>query len=222
MGIRILLVEDQKILREGLRALLVTQPELEVIGEADDRHAVLELARELSPDVVLMGIQQSELEGIEIMRCIASEMPRIKVIALASNRGSRCVTDMFRAGVSGYLLTDCTLNELHQAIRAVTNDQKYLCTKMSQLVVDGFLNHLSASTPSKVHILSSREHEVVRCLAEGKTTTEVAACLQLSPKTVDKHRQNIMNKLNIHKSTQLIRYGILEGLIHAGNGRNLP
>ena len=222
MSIRILLVEDQNILREGLRALLDTQPGLEVIGEAENRYEVLQLVEELSPDVVLLAIPQSEPEGIEVIRSIASQMPRVKVIALTGDRGSRFVTDMFRAGASGLVLTDCSLNELDRAIRTVANGRKYLCPKISQLVVDGFLNHLSACTLGSAHVLSAREREVVRCLAEGKTTCEAASCLQLSPKTVEKHRQNIMNKLNIHKSTQLVRYGVLEGLIPAGAGENLP
>jgi two-component system, NarL family, response regulator NreC len=216
MSIRVLLVADQQIVRLGLRSLLETETEMEVIAEADNASNALKLARELSPDVVVLNINESETEGLDVMRRMTAEAPRLKVVALTNSRGNRFVMDVFGAGASGYVLQDCAWNEMSKAITAVANNQKYLCSEMSRSVINGFLHHVSVSMFGRARALSAREREVLRCMSEGKSVKDVASCLRLSPLTVEKHRQNIMRKLNIHTSTDLIRYGILEGLGSTG------
>jgi len=212
MTVKILLADDHKIVRDGLRALLEKQPGMTVVAEADNGRATVRLARELLPDLVIMDIGMPDLNGIDATRQILNELPAIKVIALSMHSDRRFVVQMFRAGASGYLLKDCAFEELARAVRAVLRNQTYLSPAVAGPVVEDYIQHLATADVLEFSALSPREREVLQLLAEGKTTREIAALLCVSIKTVETHRQQIMGKLNIRSVAELIKYAIREGL----------
>ena len=213
MKLRILLVDDHKIVREGLRTLIEKQPGLEVVGEADSGRMALKLTRELKPDVVIMDITMPDLNGIEATRQIHSEIPGVKVIALSMHSDKRLVAGILMAGASGYLLKeDCDSVELGRAIQAVASNQTYLSPKIGEVVIKDYMRHLSITTSSPFSILTPREREVLQLLAEGKSTKEIASSLHLSVKTIETHRNKIMEKLDIHSIAELTKYAIRERL----------
>jgi two-component system response regulator NreC len=212
MTVRILLADDHKIVRDGLRALLEKQPGMTVVAEADNGRATVRLARELLPDLVIMDIGMPDLNGIDATRQILNELPSVKVIALSMHSDRRFVVQMFRAGASGYLLKDCAFEELARAVRAVLRNQTYLSPAVAGPVVEDYVQHLATADVLEFSALSPREREVLQLLAEGKTTREIAALLCVSIKTVETHRQQIMGKLNVRSVAELIKYAIREGL----------
>jgi len=213
MTIRILLADDHKIVREGLRTLIGKQPGLEVVGEANSGRMALNLARELKPDMVIMDITMPDLNGIEATRQIHSEIPGVKVIALSMHSDKRLVAGILMAGASGYLLKeDCDSVELARAIQAVASNQTYLSPKIGEVVIKDYVRHLSITTSSPFSILTPREREVLQFLAEGKSTKEIASSLHLSVKTIETHRNKIMEKLDIHSIAELTKYAIRERL----------
>ena len=213
MKIRILLADDHKIVREGLRTLIEKQPGLEVVGEANSGRMALKLAVELKPDVIIMDITMPDLNGIEATRQIHSEIPGVKVIALSMHSDKRLVAGILMAGASGYLLKeDCDSGELARAIRAVATNQIYLSPKISEIVIKDYVRHLSMTVSSPFSILTPREREVLQLLAEGKSTKEIASCLHVSVKTVETHRNKIMVKLDIRSIAELTKYAIRERL----------
>jgi len=212
MSIRVILADDHRIVREGLRSLLEKDPEIEVIAEAGDGIEMLRLVQEMSPQVVVMDVAMPHLNGIETTHQILAKYPSIKVLALSMYLDRRFVTGMLSAGASGYLLKDCAFEELVKAIHAVAADRIYLSSKIVDIVVKDYLNRLVKVDTSVFSILTSREREVLQLLAEGKTTREIANHLCLSMKTVEMHRQRIMSKLNTHSLAELTKYAIREGL----------
>jgi two-component system, NarL family, response regulator NreC len=211
MSLRIILADDHKIVRDGLRALLENQSGMEVIAEADNGRATVRLARELLPDLVIMDIGMPDLNGIDATRQITAELPKVKVIALSMHSDRRFVVQMFKAGASGYLLKDCAFEELARAVCAVQKNQTYLSPAVAGPVMEDYIHQLSGGE-SGSSVPSPREREVLQLLAEGKSTKEVAAVLCVSVKTVETHRQQIMSKLNIQSIAELIKYAIREGL----------
>ena len=213
MKLKILLADDHKIVREGLRTLIEKQPGTEVVGEADSGRMALKLTRELKPDVVIMDITMPDLNGIEATRQIHSEIPGVKVIALSMHSDKRLVAGILMAGASGYLLKeDCDSGELARAIRAVATNQTYLSPKIGEVVIKDYVRHLSRTTSSSFSLLTPRESEVLQLLAEGKNTKEIASSLYVSVKTVESHRSKIMEKLDIHSIAELTKYAIREKL----------
>jgi DNA-binding NarL/FixJ family response regulator len=212
MNVRIILADDHKIVRNGLRALLENQPGIEVIAEADNGRETVRLVRDLVPDLVIMDIGMPDLNGIDATRQITAELPRVKVIALSMHSDRRFVVQMFRAGASGYLLKDCAFEELTRAVQAVLKNQTYLSPAVAGPVMEDYIHQLSSGEDSGGALLSPREREVLQLLAEGKSTREVAAVLCVSVKTVETHRQQIMNKLNMQSIADLTKYAIREGL----------
>lgn len=216
MSIRILLADDHRIMREGLRALLAEQPGMEVIGEAADGRTAAQLVQQLSPDVVIMDISMPDLNGIEATRQITAKLTDVKIIALSVHSNNRFVAEMLKAGAAGYLLKDCALEELAGAIRTVVTNRIYLGPGIADVVVEDYMRHLSATeSPTEsapFSVLSARQREVLQLLAEGKTTKQIASSLYVSVKTIETHRRQIMRKLDIHSIAELTKYAIREGL----------
>lgn len=210
--IRILLADDHKILRTGLRELLEKEPSLKVVAEAEDGRTAVQLSREMSPDIVIMDISMQDLNGVEATRQIVSGSPQIKVIVLSMHSGQKFVAEVFKAGASGYLLKDCDFSEVFTAIRAVMANETYLCPQIATIVRNDYLLRLSQGESPVSASLSPREKEVLQLMAEGKSTKEIAFSFNLSVKTVEVHRQRIMEKLNIHSIAELTKYAIREGL----------
>lgn len=215
MSIRILLADDHRILREGLRSLLAQLSDVEVVGEASDGDQVVSLSRELRPDLVIMDVVMPGIDGIAATRLIRSERPETKVIALSMHSDRRFVSEMVRAGALGYLVKDSAFEELNQAVRTVMANRPYLSAVITGTLVEDFVRQTSASehaAASPLHLLTGREQEVLRLLADGKRVKEIAHDLNISAKTVESHRQNIMDKLEIHSTIELTRYALREGL----------
>ncbi len=212
MSIKIILADDHEIVRSGIRNLLENQEDMEVIAEAENGRALVKLVKELLPDVVVLDVSMPELNGIEATRQIISECSGVKVLALSMHSDRRFVGGMLEAGASGYLLKGCNFEELLKAIRAVVKDQAYLCPKISNIVIAGYVNNSTLVTKRTASFLTAREREVLQLLAEGKSTKEIAAHIYVSTKTVETHRHHIMEKLNIHSIAELTKYAIREGL----------
>ncbi|GBE01227.1 oxygen regulatory protein NreC [bacterium BMS3Abin08] len=212
MKIKLILSDDHKIVRDGLRSMLARYQEIEVIAEAEDGRTTVELVKEMSPDIVIMDIAMTDLNGIEATRKIMDERPEVKVIALSMHSDRRFVAEMLKVGASAYLLKDCAFEELITAIHAVMDDKTYLSPAISGIVVEDFIRHPVKQGSSVYSILSNREREVLQLLTEGKNTKELAAHLDVSIKTVEAHRIKIMNKLGIYSVAELTKYAIREGL----------
>jgi two-component system response regulator NreC len=215
MSIRILLADDHRILREGLRSLLAQEPDMQVVGEASDGEQVVTLARELQPDVVIIDVVMPGVDGVEATRLIRTGVPLAKVIALSMHSDRRFVSEMVRAGALGYLVKDSAFEELSLAVRTVMQNHPYFSTVITGLLVEDFVRQTSAperAPAGPLELLTSREREVLCLLAEGKRVKEIAFHLKISTKTVESHRQNIMDKLEIHSTIELTRYALREGL----------
>jgi len=212
MSIRILLADDHKITRQGLRSLLDKQQDMEVVAEAEDGRTAVRLVGELSPNVVIMDVTMPDLNGVEATRQIVGQSPDVKIIALSMHSDTLFVTEMLRSGASGYLLKDCAFEELSRAIHAVVAGKTYLSPSVSGVVVDDYLHRLSKADFSDSQVLTDREREVLQLLAEGKSTKQIALKLHISVKTVETHRRQMMNKLDIHTVAELTKYAIRKGL----------
>lgn len=212
MTMKIILADDHRIIREGLRALLDKEPDMEVVAEAEDGRATVRLSREFTPDVVIMDITMPGLNGIEATRQIVSELPAIKVIALSMHSDRKFVREMLSAGASGYLLKDSAFEELINALHAVYNNQLYLSAKIDDQGLIDYAGKVKAEASAKAHPLSHREREVLQLLAEGKTTQQIASLLCVSGKTIASHRTQIMNKLGLTSVAEITKYAVREGL----------
>jgi len=217
MSIKVLLADDHKIIRDGLRSLIERHPDMDVVGEAEDGRTTIKLARELEPDVVIMDISMPDLNGIDATQQIVADVPGIKVIALSMHSDKRFVVGMFKAGASGYLLKDCAFDELEQAVKTVLSDHTYLSPKIATVVIKDYVPQVSTGETSAFSLLSVREREVLQLLAEGKTTKDIASDLFLSVKTIETYRQRIMDRLDIHNLADLIKFAIREGLTSLEN-----
>lgn len=215
MSTSILIVDDHKIVRDGLRSLLEKEPDLQVIAESDDGRTAVQMVRQLAPHLVIMDIGMPGLNGIDATRQILSEMPDVKVVTLSMHLDRRFVAEMFKAGASAYLLKDCAFEELVHAVRAVLEGKVYVSSGVAGLVVEDFLQGFPHTPPSAFSLLSPREREVLQLLVEGKVTREISSSLHVSVKTVETHRRQIMNKLNIRSIPELVKYAIREGLTSA-------
>ncbi len=208
MEIKIVLADDHKILRDGLRNIIEKVTNFKVIGEADNGREALKICSELKPDIVIMDVAMPELNGIEATRQIVQENPECKVIALSMHSDKRFITGMFKAGAFGYMLKDSASNDLIKAIKTVSANQKYVCTKISGII----LNELVNNSMEEETGLSQREKEILQLIAEGKSSKEIGELLFLSSKTVDTHRKNIMDKLELRTLPELTKYAIRSGL----------
>jgi DNA-binding NarL/FixJ family response regulator len=210
--VRIILADDHKLFRLGLRELLSARARMKVVGEAGTGLEVLALARELHPDVILMDISMSELNGIEACRRVLAEEPDIRVVMLSMHTDRRYVIEALRAGARGYVVKDAAPEELEQAIKRVMQGQHYLSGPTNQQIIEEYLK-LAAPPAAGTHdLLSGRERSVLQLIAEGSSTKQIAEKLNLSVKTVETHRQHVMEKLNLFTVAELTRYAVREGL----------
>ncbi len=210
MAVRILLVDDHQVLREGLGSLLEQQSNMEVVGEAGDGRTALRLVRELHPDVVIMDVNMDGMDGIDATRMINREHPETKVLALSMYLRKTFVSEMFKSGATGYLLKDSAFTEIVEAINTVLKGEKYVCAKVAALLVDEYVQD-GQGTAGHAN-LTKRELEVIRMLADGKTSKEIALITETSVKTVDACRRRLMQKLEINSIAELVKYAIREGL----------
>ena len=214
MKIKIILVDDHKILREGICSLVKGFPDMEVVGEAADGRAALKLVEDLSPDVVIMDISMPELNGIDATRQITAKHPGVKVIALSMHYDKQFVSEIFKAGASGYLLKDCAFDEMEHAIRVVIDNKTYINPQIASLVVESLVNQPAATTTNTqtFSLLTKREKEILQLIAEGNSTKQIASQLSVSAKTIESHRRQVMGKLNIRNVAELTKYAIREGI----------
>ena len=206
---RVLLVDDHKMMRDGLRALFDPEEGIEVVGEASNGAAAVSQTRDLSPDVVVMDIGMSEMNGIEATRQIAD---KARVIALSTYSDKRYVLRMLDAGAAGYVLKESASDELLRAVRSVSDDKPYLSPAITDTVLNRLTKRLPASDGSADRVLGAREREVLQLLAEGHTSPRIAERLDITTRTVETHRRNIMRKLDIHSVAELTKYAVREGL----------
>lgn len=209
---RIVLADDHEMVRAGLRTLLEKHPGIQVVGEAADGRELLELVRNLAPEIVITDITMPAMNGVEATRRLLETAPHAKVIALSMHSERPFVTAMLRAGASAYLLKNSAASELLLAIAAVQRGETYLSPKIAGTVVEGHVRKPVGANASVFAALTPREREVLQLLSEGQTSKEIAAALHISVKTVETHRSQIMGKLGIRTVAELTKYAIREGL----------
>ena len=213
--ISILLADDHEIVRRGLRALLETQTSYKVVGEAMTGRQAVEQARKLKPDVVIMDISMPELNGLEATRQIRDEIPQTEILILSVHESEQLVREVLEAGARGYVLKSDAGRDLIRAVETLYQHRPFFTAKVSEMVLEGYLKGGGSVDyeRSSLSRLTSREREIVQLLAEGKSNKEVAAILDLSVKTVETHRGNIMKKLDLHSISDLVRYAIRNQLV---------
>ncbi len=212
LKIKVLLVDDHRIVREGIKSLIDSQSDMEVIAEASSGREAIRIVRKMSPDLVVMDVAMPDMNGIEATRHITSEFPGVKVIALSMHSNKRFVVEILRVGASGYLLKDCAFEELANAIRAVMAGELYLSSKVASLLIKEYIRGFPKDETSAFGELTPREREVLQLIAEGKSTKQIASILHVSVKTVETHRRQIMNKLELYTVAELTKYAIREGI----------
>lgn len=214
---KLIIADDHKIIRDGLKSLISQHSDLQVVAEAGDGRRVVELVRELRPDVVIMDVNMPELNGIEATRQIVADYPDTRVIALSMHSDRRFVNAMLKTGASGYLLKDCAFEEIIRAVKAVLNGQMYLSASITSQVVDDLITKKTEESESMLMVLSDREREALQLLAEGNSTKEIASVMNVSVKTIESHRKNIMDKLDLRSVAALTKFAIREGLTFLDN-----
>jgi two-component system response regulator NreC len=214
--IRLLLVDDHQIVRAGLRMLFQAEQDMEIVGEVGSGEEALAAVRALKPDVVLMDVVMAGLSGIEATRRIKEASPDVAVLALTMHEDEQYFFEMLAAGASGYIPKRAAPDDLVSAIRVVSQGNVFLYPTLAKLLVKDFLSRAESGLTPSTEELTSREREVLTCIAEGLTTREIAETLVISAKTVDRHRENIMRKLNLHNRVELVKYAIEKGLITLG------
>lgn len=216
MKIRLLLVDDHQIVRAGLRMLFQAEPDMEIVGEASSGSEALSAVATLQPDVVIMDVAMPGMNGIEATRRIRETNPTTAVLALTMHEDEQYFFEMLNAGAAGYIPKRAAPDDLVAAIRVVHQGNVFLYASLARFLVKDMLeqpaNPPHGATPPAT-TLTAREQEVLTCIAEGRTNREIAETLVISPKTVERHRENIMTKLNLHNRTELVKYAIAKGMI---------
>lgn len=206
------MADDHEIMREGMCALLKKRSDIEIVGQAADGREAVQKVSELAPDIVIMDIGMPNLNGIEATRQMVLDNPKLKVMALSTHSDGTIVAKMLKAGASGYMLKESAFAELMEGIDSMIDGETYLCTKIARVIFNDYVNMLTNPKWTGTDGLSSREMEVLQLVAEGRTTKEIAKMLSVSVKTVDSHREHIMEKLGIHNIAGLTKYAVREGL----------
>ncbi|MBW2275210.1 MAG: response regulator transcription factor [Deltaproteobacteria bacterium] len=217
MSKSVLLVDDHRMMLEGLRSVLEAESGYEVVGEALDGRTAVEMARTLEPDVVVMDIGMPDLNGVEATRQIMANDPDVRIVALSTHTDKRYVLAMLEAGASAYVLKVSAYDELRRAIGSVTEGKHYLSPDVAGVVVEAGLGSVTSPKTTVFSTLGAREREVLQLLAEGHSSPEIAKRLHISPSTVETHRRNIMRKLDVHSVAELTKYAVREGLTPLGD-----
>ncbi|RJO65017.1 MAG: DNA-binding response regulator [Myxococcales bacterium] len=211
MGIRIVLVDDHQLIREGMKALLAAQPDMQVVGEAEDGMNAIRVCRDTRPDVVVMDVALPGFNGIEATREIVQASSQTKVLALTMHSKGQFVRQMLKAGAAGYLLKGCDFTEILHAIRTVSANKGYICTHLANSVIFDLIQNPDAG--SELDLLTSRERQILQLIAEGKRSKEIADELLVSVKTIETYRTQIMKKLKIDSIAGLTRFALAQGLM---------
>lgn len=225
MGIRFVLADDHRIMREGLAAMLRQEQDFEIAGQADDGAQLVRLARKLQPDIVITDISMPGLNGIEAIRRILEDTPGVKVLCLSVHCEKPLVTAVMDAGAAGYLLKDCMYEELVRAVRAILAQQVYISPGVAGVLMQAYRERQGAGHSSAFSALTGRELEVVQLIAEGHSTKAIAERMHVSAKTVGTHREHILQKLRLNGTADLTRYAIQEGIVSVEkhlNGDSMP
>jgi DNA-binding NarL/FixJ family response regulator len=209
---RVLLADDHALVRAGVRSLIEKMSDVKVVGEASNGREALEMVKAKLPNLVLMDIAMAELGGLEALPRITKDFPGVKVIILSAHANEEYVIRALRSGAAGYMLKDAATAELELAIRSVTKDKTYLSPSISRTVIDSYLERVGGQL-SPLEQLTPRQREILQLIAEGKNTKEIAYDLAISVKTVESHRLQLMERLNIHDVAGLVRYAIRSGLV---------
>ncbi|MEQ1767419.1 MAG: response regulator transcription factor [Methylotenera sp.] len=210
---RILIVEDHTLLRDGLTTIIASDPNMEVIGGVDNGLDAVRQAVALKPDLILMDINMPVMNGTEALIDIKRREPGIKVMMLTAHKAEEYIRDCLHAGADGYVLKHATREELMLAINKVLNGKSYLSPEVSEQIVSGYMGGANASSPSAWETLAKREREVLKLVAEGNTNKMISSLMCISVKTVEKHRANLMKKLNLRNSAALTAFAIEKGLL---------
>jgi two-component system, NarL family, response regulator NreC len=213
MNTRVLLAEDHTLVRSGIRSLLETSTDVDVVGEAGDGRLAIDLALRLKPDLVLMDVAMAGMNGIDATRQLAAAQPKVRVLMLSAHSDEQYIFEALRAGAKGYVLKSAAVKELMNAIREVLAGRTFVSPSLAGVVVKDYVRRAQGDDPgSAIDKLTPREREVLQLIAEGRSSTEVAKLLTISARTVDTHRQNIMTKLSIRSVARLTRFAIRHGL----------
>lgn len=211
-SIKIVLCDDHRIIREGLRSLLEKQPDMTVVGEGTNGFEACKLAKQFSPDIIILDVAMPNLNGIAAARRLHEDSPKSRILALSMHSDRHFVTGMLQAGATGYMLKDCAFSELINAIRTVIGGGIYISPKLAGDVLMAFSRSTGRSRKPGKADLSEREFEILQLIAEGKSTKDAADQLHLSAKTIETHRLNIMRKVGVRSVAALTKYAIREGL----------
>jgi two-component system, NarL family, response regulator NreC len=214
MSVSILLADDHHVVRKGIRALLEAESDFQIVGEATDGLQAIELVERLRPAIIILDIMMPGLNGLEVARRISHAALGTRVVVLSMHSTEGYVLDALRNGVSGYVLKDATQEELAQAIRQVAIGERYLSPQISERAIEAYVQKARLETPQDPYMtLTNREREVLQMAAEGLSNQEIASRLSISPRTVETHRANLMQKLSLGSYSDLIRFAIKKGLI---------
>lgn len=212
MKTRVAIADDHRMLRDAIRAMLQNEDDIEIVGEAGDGHAAIEMAKKVQPDILILDISMPSLNGIESAARITARFPAMKLIALSGYTDQRYVMEMFKAGAMGYVVKAAAGSELINAIRAVARGENYVCPELAGAMVNAVLVKQANKEGNGEVSLGHREREVLQLIAEGMRTPAIAQRMSISPATVETHRRNIMRKLTLHSVADLTRYAIQHGI----------
>ena len=212
MTIRIVITDDHQLFRDGIANLLSTSPHIEVVAQAKNGQEAIEKAKRLKPDIMIMDLSLPIINGVDATRILHQELPETKVLVLSMHADENYIKEALEAGAFGYLFKDCTYDQLIEAINSVYQGKKYLSDKITEVLIQGYLTK-EVDVHDNSHELSERESEILKLIAEGKSTHEISELLFISAKTVGTHKQNILEKLKLKSSADLIKYAIKKGII---------